>query len=130
MSKQVYINLPVSDLAKSTAFYEALGFTKNSDFSDESASSLMWSDDIVIMLLVKDFYSKFIGEKEISDTTSTSGVLIALTLESKEAVQEFADTAKATGSTRPHAEPQNRYGDARRRNSSEKCQGWPDAFPH
>lgn len=94
MSKQVFINLPVSDLAKSTAFYEALGFTKNPNFSDDNASSMMWSDVIVIMLLGKEFYKKFIGDKEVSDTHVTSGALIALTLETKEAVQKFADTAK------------------------------------
>lgn len=97
MIQQVYINIPVSDIAKSTAFYEAVGFTKNPDFSDEKASSMMWTDNIVIMLISHDFYKKFIRDKEIADTHTTSGALISLTLESKEAVQEFADTAKANG---------------------------------
>lgn len=97
MTKQIYINLPVKDLSKSTAFYEALGFTKNPTFSDENASSMMWSDDIVVMLLVHDFYKKFIGTKSIADTAETNGVLLALTLGSKEAVQQFADVAKQNG---------------------------------
>lgn len=97
MSKQVFINLPVNDVAKSTAFYEALGFTKNHNFSDESASSMMWTGDIVFMLLNKDFYKKFIGDKEIANTQSQNGVLIALSLESKDLVQKFADTAKENG---------------------------------
>lgn len=97
MPKQVFINLPVSDVARSTAFYEALGFTKNADFSDENASSMMWTDDIVFMLLSKEFYKKFIGTKEVADTHATSGALIALSVESKEEVQTFADTAKANG---------------------------------
>lgn len=105
MSKQVFINLPVSDLAKSTAFYEALGFTKNPMFSDENASSMMWSDDIVFMLLTKDFYKKFLGEKEIADTKTTNAALMALTLESREAVQKFADTAKENGGDYFMAEP-------------------------
>lgn len=97
MTKQIYVNLPVSDLAKSTAFYEALGFTKNPNFSDENASSMMWSDDIVAMLLVHDFYKKFLGDKDIADTAKTNSVLLALSLESKDAVQQFADTAKQNG---------------------------------
>ena len=97
MAKQIFVNIPVSDIAKSTAFYEALGFTKNSNFSDENASSMMWTDDIIIMILKKEFYAKFIGNKEIVDARTTSGVLIALSLDSKEEVQKFADTAKANG---------------------------------
>lgn len=97
MSKQVFINFPVSDLAKSTAFYEALGFTKNPAFSDENASAMQWSDDIVFMLLTRDFYQKFLNGKTIAHTLTSSAALIALTLDSKEAVQQFADTAKANG---------------------------------
>lgn len=97
MSKQIYINLPVTDLAKSTAFYEALGFVKNPMFSDENASAMQWSDDIVVMLLVHDFYKKFPRNREIADTKKTSSVLLALSFDSKEDVQKFADTAKANG---------------------------------
>ena len=97
MSKQIYINLPVTDLAKSTAFYEALGFVKNPMFSDENASAMQWSDDIVVMLLVHDFYKKFPRNREIADPKRTSSVLLALSFDSKEDVQKFADTAKANG---------------------------------
>lgn len=97
MAKQIFVNLPVSDVAKATAFYEALGFMKNPDFSDEKASSMMWTDDIMIMILNKEFYAKFIGDKTVADAHTTSGVIIALSLDSKEAVQKFADTAKANG---------------------------------
>ncbi len=97
MSKQIYINLPVKNLDKSTKFYSALGFTKNSDFSDENASALMWSNEIVVMLLKHDFYKNFLKGKDISDTVQTSAVLLALTLDSKEEVQNFADTAKQNG---------------------------------
>ncbi len=97
VSKQIYVNLPVSDLVKSTAFYEALGFTKNPNFSDTNASSMMWSDDIVVMLLTHDFYKTFLRGKEVADTSKTSGVLLALSMDSKEAVQQFADTAKQNG---------------------------------
>lgn len=97
MAKQIYVNLPVSDLAKSTLFYEALGFTINPTFSDENAKSMMWSEDIVVMLLVHDFYKKFIGSKDIADTSKTNSVLLAISLESKDEVQQFADVAKQNG---------------------------------
>jgi uncharacterized protein len=97
MSKQIYVNLPVSDLARSIAFYEALGFTKNPMFSGDHAGSMMWSDDIVVMLLTHDFYKNFLRDKDIADTHKTSSVLLALSLDSKEAVQQFADTAKENG---------------------------------
>ncbi len=97
MSKQIFVNLPVSDLVRSTAFYEALGFTKNPNFSDDNASAMQWSDDIVFMILKRDFYQTFLRDKSVADTGTTSGVLVALSLDSKEAVQKFAETAKANG---------------------------------
>jgi predicted lactoylglutathione lyase len=97
MAKQIFVNLPVSDLEKSTQFYEALGFTKNPAFSNESASAMNWSDEISVMLLTHDFYQPFLRNKEIADTKQTSGVLLALSMDSKEAVQQFADTAKQNG---------------------------------
>lgn len=97
MAKQVYINLPVSDLARSTDFYKALGFTQNPNFSDENGSAMQWSDDIIVMLLTHDFYKKFLRDKELADTTKSSAVLLALSFDSKEEVQTFADTAKANG---------------------------------
>ncbi|MEO6729120.1 MAG: VOC family protein [Candidatus Dojkabacteria bacterium] len=97
MAKQIFVNFPVTDLAKSTAFYEALGFTKDSKFSDGNASSMQWSEEIYFMILKKDFYKTFLKNKEIADTTKVNATLIALTLDSKEAVQKFAETAKANG---------------------------------
>ncbi len=97
MAKQIYVNLPVKDLAKSTAFYEALGFTKNLTFSNEKASAMMWTDDIFVMLLTRDFYQTFLKGKIIADTQAANGVLLALTLDTKEAVQAFADAAKQNG---------------------------------
>jgi uncharacterized protein len=104
MSKQIYLNLPVKDVAAATKFYEALGFTKNLQFSDENASSMKWSEDIIFMLLTHDFYSKF-TTKTIPDLTKNSTVLISLSLDSKEEVQKFADIAKANGGSYFEAEP-------------------------
>jgi len=97
MSKQVFINFPVNDLEKSVKFYEALGFTKNEMFSDERAAALQWSDDIVFMLLTREFYGQFLKDKTVANTQDTSGALVALSMDSREAVQGFADTAKQNG---------------------------------
>lgn len=97
MDKKVFINLPVTDLERSTAFYEALGFTKNPEFSDDNASALQWSDNIIVMILKHDFYKKFIADRQVADTKTTSGALLALSMESRDAVQQFADTARANG---------------------------------
>lgn len=96
--KQIYINLPVKDLAASTAFYEKLGFTKNLTFSnDTTGNAIMWSDEIVVMLLTHDFFKTFINGKEVADATKVSEVGLALSFDSREAVDAFANTAKANG---------------------------------
>ena len=97
MGKQIYINLPVSDLEKSTAFYESLGFKKNPVFSDDHASCVVWSDEIIVMLLKHDFYKQFTPGREIADAKTTSSVLLAISMESPAAVTQFAETAKANG---------------------------------
>ncbi len=97
MAKQVYVNLPVKDLQKSTKFYQALGFKKNDMFSDHKGSAMEWSDEIIVMLIAHEFYQKFIPGKQIIDGNTTSGVLLSLNFDTKEEVQQFADTAKANG---------------------------------
>lgn len=97
MLKQIYINLPVSDLEKSTNFYKVLGFEQNLMFSDTHASCMKWSEEIIVMLLTHEFYKNFIGDKVIADSTKTNSVLLALMMENKDQVQNFADTAKENG---------------------------------
>lgn len=97
MAKQIFVNLPIKDLGASTAFYQKLGFKKNDVFSSDEATALQWSDDIILMILKHDFYKKFIREKDIIDASTTSGVLLAISFDTKEAVKQFAETAKANG---------------------------------
>jgi uncharacterized protein len=110
MTTPHFINLPVKDLAKSTAFYTALGFTLNPQFSDQNASAMIFDDNLVFMLLTHEFYSKF-TTKTIADTTKTSAVLVSLGMDSKEQVQKFADIAKANGGSYYMAEPNKEMGD-------------------
>ena len=90
----IYINFPVSDLAKSTAFYEALGFKKDTEFSDEKASAMIYDDHLWVMLLSEDFFRTFLPQRKvISDSRTTTEVLNALSLDSREAVDTFYEKA-------------------------------------
>lgn len=97
MSTMVFVNFPVTDVKRSTEFYEKLGFKQNVDFSNDETSSMVWDDTFWIMLLNHDFYSKFIKDKKIADAKTTSGALIAFSMESADAVKKFGETAKANG---------------------------------
>jgi predicted lactoylglutathione lyase len=96
--QMIFVNLPVNDLDASKKFFTDLGYTINPQFSDEKAASVVISDTIVAMLLTKPFYATF-TEKEIADATKTSEVLVALSAESREKVDELVDKALASGAT-------------------------------
>jgi predicted lactoylglutathione lyase len=96
MPQSIFVNLPVADVARSTAFYEALGFTLNPQFSAEHASSMMLSDTITIMILAHDFFQTF-TPKQIADAHQTSEVLIALSRDGREAVDAMINAAVAHG---------------------------------
>ena len=96
MSKQVFINLPVKDLKKSMDFYEAIGFTNNPRFTDETAACMVWSDAIFVMLLTHDKFKQFIS-KTIIDAKQTAGVINALSLESNDEVNVFLEKAIIAG---------------------------------
>ena len=98
----IFVNLPVTDVARSTAFYEALGFQKNDKFSSEQASGMVWSDAIHVMLLDHAFYATF-TDKTIIDAKTTSGVLNCLSFDSKEAVDAIHQAAKDAGGSEPRA---------------------------
>jgi uncharacterized protein len=101
MTKMIFINLPVSDLQRATAFYEAIGAAKNPQFSDATASCMVFSETICAMLLTHDKFRQF-TPKAISDARSTSEVLIALSAESRQAVDVMVESAvKAGGAADP-----------------------------
>lgn len=102
MPRTIYVNLPVTDVARSTAFYEALGFTKNAAFSNEQASAMVWSDAISVMLLDHTFYATF-TDKPIADTRATSAVLNCLSFEDRAAVDAFHAAARKAGGAEPRA---------------------------
>jgi uncharacterized protein len=97
MSKQIYINIITKDLAKSTAFYTAIGFVKNDMFSGETATAMTWSEDIIFMILTEEFALNFNDGKDLVDQKKSVGAFYALALNSKEAVDDFCSKAVATG---------------------------------
>lgn len=97
MTKMIFVNLPVADLPKSKAFYEALGFVNEPRFTDDTAAAMQWSDTIVVMILTHAKWKTF-TDRPIPDTGS-SEVALCLNFDSREAVNRFAETAAANGGT-------------------------------
>jgi hypothetical protein len=92
----IFVNLPVKDLTTATRFYEAIGCEKNEQFSDEQATSMVWSDTITFQLLTRDFFATFIS-KPIADAHETCQVLLALTRDSRDDVDAIAEAAASAG---------------------------------
>lgn len=101
MAKMIFVNLPVADVAKATAFYEAIGFEKNEMFSNEQASAMAWSDTISVMLLDKPFFATF-TTKRIIDAREETGALLALSRDSRSDVDGFTEAALAAGGRELH----------------------------
>jgi predicted lactoylglutathione lyase len=96
MSVKIFVNLPVTDLTKSIEFFAALGFAHNPQFTDENASCVVFSDTVYAMLVTEPFFKTF-TTKEIADARTTTEAIVALSLDSREQVDELADKALAAG---------------------------------
>jgi predicted lactoylglutathione lyase len=96
MPKMIFINLPVADLDRSVAFYEAIGGRKEPKFSNEQAAMIVLSDTIHVMLLTHDFYMTFTG-KPIADAHQSSQVLLAISADSTGEVDATIDKASVAG---------------------------------
>ena len=107
MTRQLFVNLPVKDLAKTVEFFTALGFSFNPDFTDENASCMIVNDDAYVMLLVESYFKTFTS-KTVADARSTSEAIMSFSLESREAVDQLVRTALTSGGT-PSEEAQD-YG--------------------
>lgn len=105
MSQKIFVNLPVKDLNKSIEFFTKLGYSFNPKFTDQNATCMIVSDDIYVMLLTEQFFRTFTN-KEISDAKKTTEVLLSLTAENKEAVNQFMKKALDAGGKEPR-EPQD-----------------------
>ena len=97
MSTQIFVNLPVKDLQRSIDFFTALGYAFNPQFTDENAACLVIDEDhIYAMLLTHEFFRRF-TKKDIADSTTSTEAILALSADSREAVDELVDKALASG---------------------------------
>jgi uncharacterized protein len=97
MPKMIFINLPVVDLKASMAFYTKLGFTNNPQFTDDTAACMVWSEAIHVMLLTHAKWHTF-TDRPIP-TTASSEVMLALSLDSRQAVDAMNKAAADHGGT-------------------------------
>lgn len=96
MSKLIFVNLPVTDLERATAFYEAVGAEKNEQFCDGTASCMVFSDTIHAMLLTHDKFRQF-TPKDIADARRTSEVLICISADDRHGVDDMVEKAGTAG---------------------------------
>jgi hypothetical protein len=96
MSRMIFVNLPVRDLERSKAFYEAVGFRNEPKFSNEAAAMMVLSETISVMLLTHPFYATF-TRKPIADANDTSQVLLCISCESPAEVDKITDAAASAG---------------------------------
>ena len=98
MSKMIFVNLPVTDLPRAVAFYEAVGATKIPQFSDDTAACMVLSDTIHAMLLTHEKYKQFTSKK-IVDAKTASEVLICVSADSRDEVDDLVKKAIGAGGT-------------------------------
>lgn len=105
MINQAFLTLAVADLPKSVAFFKALGFAQNDQFSDESAACIVINSTLSVMLGTHDKFKAF-TPKAICDTSQTVEVLISLSCDTRERVDELVAKALAAGGT-THDQPED-----------------------
>jgi len=107
MSREIYINLAVKDLNKTKEFFAKLGFKFNPEFTDKNAACMIIGENINVMLLVEKFFKSFI-KKEITDAKKNTEVILAISVENREKVEEMIKLALDAGAKEPR-KPQD-YG--------------------
>jgi predicted lactoylglutathione lyase len=101
MPRKIFVNLPIKNMERSKAFFGALGFSFNPQFTNEQGACMVISDDIFTMLLVEPFFQTF-TKKPISDATRATEVLVCLSCDSRAEVDELVRKALAAGGTAPN----------------------------
>jgi len=105
MATKIFVNLPVTNLPKAIAFFTELGFSFNPQFTDASAACMIVGEDIFVMLLTREKFQTF-TPNEICDATKSTEVLVYLTCESRDKVNEMVRKAVAAGGA-TYNEPQD-----------------------
>jgi predicted lactoylglutathione lyase len=97
MATQTFVNLPVKDLNKATDFFTAIGFSFDPQFTDANATRMIISDDTSVMLVTEPFFKGFIEPQDVVDTSKSREVIMGLSAESRDQVDDLADKALAAG---------------------------------
>lgn len=105
MPTKIFVNLAVQDLEKSKAFYTAMGFSINPQFSDDTAACVVMSESIYAMIMTHEAMKRF-TKREIIDATRQIEVMNALAFDSREQVDAIAQKALTAGG-KPHREPED-----------------------
>ena len=108
MEKMIFVNLPVADLSASMRFYEAVGFTNQPRFTDQTAAAMRWSETICVMLLTHDKWKSF-TTKAIPNAKEVAQVALCVSMESRSAVDAITEAARRAGGTADPNPPQD-YG--------------------
>jgi uncharacterized protein len=98
MSRDIYVNLPVENLDRSVEFFTKLGFEFDTRMTDENATRMIVNDRASVMLLTRDFFKSF-TKRDITDTTTSTGAIFALSADDRPAVDDFAEKALDAGAT-------------------------------
>lgn len=96
MFTKIFVNLPVKDLDRTMKFFAGLGFEFDRQFTDENATCMIVDENINVMLLDENFFKTF-TDKDVCDTIKYTEMMVALSVDSKKAVDEMVDKAKLTG---------------------------------
>lgn len=97
--KSIFVNLPIKDLKKTRDFWTKLGFSFNEQFSDDRALCLVLNDGLIYaMLITHEMFSTFTN-RPIADG-STTQVLTAIQVDSREEVDRIVKLALENGGTR------------------------------
>ena len=96
MARMIFVNLPVTDLKRSMAFYEAVGAANEPKFTNEAAAMMRFSEDVNVMLLTHDFWRTFTS-KQIPNAHESAQVLLCLSAETREAVDRQVEQAQNAG---------------------------------
>ena len=101
MSTKIFVNLPVKDLNRSIKFFTQLGFSFNTHYTNDQGACMIVSEDIFVMLLVEKFFKTF-TKKQVADATKSTEAILALSVKSREAVDELVSRALKAGATIPN----------------------------
>jgi predicted lactoylglutathione lyase len=102
MARKIFVNLPIKSMERSKAFFQALGFGFNPQFTNEQGACMVIGEDIFVMLLTEPFFQSF-TKKPVADANRSTEVLTCLSCDSREEVDELVRKAKAAGGKVPNA---------------------------